>query len=82
MAMMQTQPYNKAAAVTPSNTADFLLGETAAVVASGAGNIAAVFPDNAVVVIALAAGQILPIKLKRINSTSTTATGITALYMI
>lgn len=82
MSQVQTQPYNKAAAITPSNTADFLLGETAAVTASGAGNIAAVFADNAVVVIAMAAGQLLPIKIKRINSTSTTATGLTALYVI
>lgn len=82
MAAMFQQPYNKAAAITPSNTVDLLLGETAAVSAAGAGNIAAVFADNAVVVIAMAAGQLLPIKVKRINSTSTTATGLTALYMV
>lgn len=82
MPEIQTQPYNRARAVTASNTVDLPGGVSDAISAAGAGNIAAVFPDDSVVVIAMAAGQLLPIAVKRINSTSTTATGLTALYVV
>lgn len=78
--------YNLSRAVTASNTVDFPTnvnnGFSSAITAAGAGNIAAVFEDNSVAVIAMAAGQLLPVRIKRINSTSTTATGLTVHYAI
>jgi hypothetical protein len=81
MPEIQTQPYNRAAAISTSNTVD-LERVSDAIVVGVAGNIAAVFPDDRVVIIAMAAGIPLPIAVKRINATSTTATGLTALNVI
>ena len=77
MPEIQTQPYNRAQAVTASNTVN-LDRISDAISASGAGNVAAVYEDDRVVIIPMAAGQLLPIAIKRVNSTSTTATGIVA----
>lgn len=76
-----TQPSRRFAAITPHNSTD-LDEPTRAVYVGGAGNIAAVMPDggSAVVFTAVPAGTVLPIQVRRINSTSTTATDLIALY--
>ncbi len=79
---MQIDPYNRAATITKSDTVDLPLGLTEAIQVGGAGVVAAVFQDDSVVNITAAAGDILPIKIKRVNSTNTTATVMTALYRV
>jgi hypothetical protein len=79
---MQIDPYNKAEAVTKSDTVGFQLGLCDALQVGGAGVVAAVFQDDSVVNITAIAGQVLPIKIKRVNSTNTTATVMTALFRV
>lgn len=79
---MQIDPYNRAAAITKSDTVNFAFGLTEAIQVGGAGIVAAVFQDDSVVNITATAGSILPIKIKRVNSTDTTATVMTALYRV
>lgn len=68
------------AAITPSNSTD--LDElTKAIYVGGAGNIVAVdWLNNTCTFTAVPAGTVLPIRVRRINSTSTTATALVALY--
>lgn len=72
------------AVVTPSDTVNFTIEQEAkhcrAVYVGGAGIVQAVRPDNTVVAFTCVAGGILPIVAKRINTTSTTATLIVALF--
>lgn len=70
----------KAVAVTPSDSTN-LSFDARAIYVGTAGNVVAVFPDNSTVTFSnVPAGTILPIVVKRINSTSTTASNIVALY--
>lgn len=67
-------------AVTPSDSTDF---DTIcrAIYVGGAGNVVAVRHDGtAVTFTGVPAGTVLPIAVRRINSTSTTATAIVALF--
>lgn len=65
--------------VTPSDTVN--LGEVPrAIMCNGAGDLALVGADDHVEVMTVVASFPYPIQPKRINSTSTTATGIKALY--
>lgn len=68
------------AAVTPSDTVDF--DDLArALYVGGAGNVVAVRHDGTTVTFTgVQAGTVLPIAVRRVNSTSTTATSIVALY--
>jgi len=69
----------KFAAITPHDSTDMAL--TRAVYVGGAGNVVAVDADNtATTFTAVAAGTLLPIRVRRINSTSTTATALVAIY--
>jgi hypothetical protein len=76
--------YNLARAITKSDTVDIVQPGTQkvtdAVYVGGAGVVVAVFPDDSTVSFTAVAGQILPIGVKRVNSTSTTATLMVALY--
>jgi hypothetical protein len=67
-------------AVTPSDTVS--LGTLArALYVGGAGNIVAVmYDDTTCTFTAVPAGSVLPIAVKRVNATSTTATNIVALH--
>ncbi len=67
------------AAVTPHDSTNFT-ELPKAIYIGGAGNLVAVGDDDATAPFAVTAGQTLPIRPKRINSTNTTATGIIALY--
>lgn len=65
--------------ITPSDTVNF---DTVVrgVYVGGAGNVVAISPSGAVVAFtAVPAGTVLPIRAKRINSTSTTATAMVGL---
>lgn len=83
--------YNRWRAITPSDTV--AIGETTAgdglarvpraVYVGGTGNIVAVNQDGSTVTFnGVPAGTVLPIMPLRINSTSTTATGLVALYQV
>jgi len=73
--------YNVWPTVTPSDTVDFTRGLTQAIWVGGSGDVAAVASNNVVTLfVAVPAGSWLPIAVRRINATATTATGIVALY--
>jgi hypothetical protein len=73
--------YNQAATITPSDTVD-LPRPTDALLVGSSGAVAAVFENNAVVVLTVSAPTVLPVRVKRVNAASTTATGLAALYTV
>ena len=71
--------HTRAAAVTPSDSVD-LTNAAAALWVGGAGNVNVDTVDGATVLFSgVAAGTLLPVRVKRVRSTSTTATLIVAL---
>ena len=80
------QPYNFARAITTSDTVNFppvrqrLFCD--AINVGGAGTVAAVLENDQVVSLTCSAGQIFPIRVKRVNASGTAATGLVALYLI
>ncbi len=93
MAVMAVQPYNVSKVITKSDTVNYDGSTYAAnamtkaipadaVLVGGAGNIYLVLEDNTVLIVAAAAGQIIPIKTIRVNSTTTTATNMYALWYV
>lgn len=79
--MITGNAYSGAAAITPSDSANFAAGACRAIYVGGAGNVAAVMVNGDVVVFtAPPVGTVLPIVAKRVNSTNTTATLLVALY--
>jgi hypothetical protein len=79
---MQVQPYTRAKLITKSDTVDFAVQGTYcdAIYVGGAGIVVAVLQDDTTAAFTCVAGQTLPIKAKRVNSTTTTATLMNALY--
>ncbi len=85
-----TQPpvvYNKAEPITKSDTVNFdpwITQErlTDAIYVGGAGIVVAIFENDTAVQFTAVAGEILPIACKRVNSTTTTATLMVALYQV
>lgn len=68
-------------AVTPADGTDLPNGPVAALYVTGAGNVNVQLQGGGTAVLTgLSAGQILPVAAQRVLSTSTTATGIFALY--
>lgn len=93
MPQMQSQPYNRAVAITKSDTVNYDGSTYAANAATkaipaeaifvgGAGIVVAVFEDGTAVNFTVVAGEILPLKTIRVNSTTTTATLMVALYTV
>lgn len=85
--MIANSRFNKAVAVVTSDTVDFVVQGTGrklcdGLYVGGAGIVVAVFEDGTTVNFTAVAGQILPIAIKRVNTTNTTATLMTALYGI
>lgn len=70
-----------AAAVTPSDSVDLTRTATRALYIGGAGNVVVVMSGGGTVTFTgVLAGTILPIRVDRVNATSTTATNIVAMY--
>ena len=76
------QSFNVAIAISKSDTVNIVGPKplTDAVYVGGAGVVVAVMSDDSLVAFTAVAGGILPIPIKRINSTNTTATLCVALY--
>jgi hypothetical protein len=74
--------FNAAAPITKSDSADIEQGLTDAVYVGGAGIVVAVTQDGKTSNLTATAGQLLPIRVRRINSTNTTATLMVALYRV
>lgn len=77
-------PAHGAVAVTPNNDTD-LTTNTRGLYVGGAGNLVVVMASEAnaattVTFTGVAAGTVLPIRVRRVKSTNTTATSIVALY--
>jgi hypothetical protein len=72
-------PYTEAVAIVPSDTVD--IGRlTDAVYVGGAGIVQAVMQNSRVAAFTVVAGATLPIRVRRVNAASTTATLMLALY--
>lgn len=75
-----SMPAVYAAAVTASDSVNLSSVARAIYVGTG-GNVAAVMPDDSVVTFSnVQSGQILPVRVKRVNAANTTASNIVALY--
>jgi hypothetical protein len=95
MSVIATQPYNRSIVLTKSDTLN-IDGTTAAtllgtinkpqpcdaVYVGGTGIVNAVFEDGSIVPFTAAVGEILPIKIIRVTSSTTTATLMNALYYV
>jgi len=76
-----TDPSRFAMGITPSDSADINGGQlTRGIYVGGAGNIVAIIGGNPVTFFSAVAGSVLPIRCTRVNSTSTTATNLVALF--
>lgn len=76
-----TAPALNFVAITKHDTTDFDGFITRAIYVGGAGDVVAVdHLNNPVTFSSVPAGAILPIRARRVNSTSTTATNMVALY--
>lgn len=80
----ETAPYTYGLAITKSDTVNFPVdvnyGWCDAIYVGGAGVVVVVLANDQLLSFTCVAGQILPIKAKRVNSTNTTATLMIALY--
>jgi len=92
--MAQTSgTYNRSVVITKSDTVNFDGSTYAANAATkalpadgifvgGAGVVVAIFEDGSLAPFTVLAGTVLPLKSIRVNSTSTTATLMNALYQV
>lgn len=74
----ESRPATGGAAVTPSDSAD--ITETRGLYIGTAGNLKVTFADGTTATLTSVANGVIPLKVKRVWATGTTATGITALY--
>lgn len=93
MSFSQSLSYNKAVAITKSDTVNYD-GSTysaapatkpipaEAIFVGGAGIVVAIFEDGSSAQFTCVAGEILPLKTIRVNSTTTSATLMIALYTV
>ena len=84
-----TYPANYAVDITKSDTVDIVPPVpgnpqrlTSAVYVGGAGTLVAVFENDAIGTFECVAGALLPIAIKRVNSTNTDASLMVALYRV
>lgn len=78
---MLAQLFETAEAVTPSNSVDFAGGIAGALYVGGAGNVVLITRGGqAITFTSVAAGTVIPVACRRVNSTSTTATNMVALF--
>lgn len=80
---MDMVPYNRALTITKSDSVN-IDGDrlTSAVYVGGAGALVVVFQNDETQSITAPAGALLPIAIKRVNSTNTNATLMVALYQV
>lgn len=93
MSTIAVEPYSRAVAITKSDTVNYD-GTTYSAVAAGkaipadaiyvggAGIVVAIFEDGSAVNFTAVAGEILPLRTIRVNSTTTTATLMVAMYYL
>ena len=85
MPLVYPTPFSQARAVTKSNTVNFDVnlnqGLCDALYIGGAGTLTVVFQDGSTGAFTCAAGDILPVRVKRVNNTGTAAS-IVALYSV
>lgn len=79
--------YNKGVAITKSDTVNFAQAGAPkdfcdAIYVGGAGIVVAVMEDGSKPQFTAVAGEIIPIKAKRVDSTTTTATLMVGLYEV
>lgn len=75
-----SSPKGGAFAITPSDDTDLTIGATAIYV-GGAGNVKLITSlGQTVTFVGVSAGQILPVRAKRVIATLTTATNLVGLY--
>ena len=78
--------YSQARAITKSDTVNFDVnlnnGLCDAIWVGGAGIVLAIFQDGSSAEFTCVAGSLLPVRAKRVQSTTTTATVMVALYSI
>lgn len=76
-----TDPARSAVAVTPSDTVDIQGGQLSrGVYVGGAGNMSVQMGGVTVMFAGVVPGNVLPIRISRVNATNTTATNIVALF--
>lgn len=74
-------PAMGAAVVTPNDSTDLTVSPTRSLWIGGAGNVNVDMADGTTVLFSgISAGTLLPVQVKRVRATSTTATLIVALY--
>jgi len=74
-------PCGSAAAVTPSDSVNLTGGPTRALFVGGAGALSCLMVDDTTCVFTgVVAGAVLALRVKRVNSTGTTATNIVAMW--
>jgi hypothetical protein len=78
--MAEPAVYKNFVAITKHDTDNIPTGLTKAIFVGGAGVVVAVHQDGSTVQFTAPAGATLPIQVKRVNSTDTTATLMVALY--
>ena len=76
--------FDKGVAISKSDTVNIVGPKplTDAVYVGGAGIVVAVWQDDSTSQLTAVAGEILPIAIKRVNDTTTTASLMVALYQI
>lgn len=79
--MIALDLYTDAVAITTSDTVN-LARVTDGIWVGGAGIVVAVFPGGKTVNFTCVAGQLLPIRVTRVNATTTSATLLVALYQV
>lgn len=78
MALHPNAPFKGSIAVTPNDSTDIV--ESRGIIVDSAGAVKMTFADDSIDTITLAANVAYPYRVKRVWSTSTTATGIHAQY--
>jgi hypothetical protein len=76
-------PYNHAIPIVPSNTVEIAGRPTDAIWVGGAGTVTVVFGEaDRTATFTCLAGQLLPLRVRRVNATGTTATLMQALFRV
>lgn len=79
---MIVNQYGNAVAITKSDTVDLVPKPCDAIWVNSAGDVVVVLENGNTVTFTVPNGGIIPIRARRVNSTSTTATGMIALYAV